>query len=104
MVFSPNPLIWIAAIVLLVLFWPRAQRLRRRELAPLAAYLLFSSVFALVGAAVFMPAVRIGIAVLPEGAMRTTAAPPIVLLVATVPAFLAARLVVRRPQIRRMPR
>ena len=104
MAVSLNPLVWIAPIVLLVLFWPLVQRLRHKDLAPLAAYLLFASVFALVGAAVFMLAVSIGMAVLPEGAMRTMAAPLIVLLIATIPAFFAAWLVVRRPQSRRMPR
>lgn len=99
-----NPLVWIAAIFLLVAFWPLSQRLRHERLRPLAAYLLFTSVFALVGAAAFMLAVWIAQALLPEGAMRAPLAAPVVLVVAVVPALVAAIRVVRRPQDRRMPR
>lgn len=104
MTVSSNPLILVAAIILLGLFWPLAQRLRHKDLKPLAAYLLFTSVFVLVGSAVFVLIFWINLAVLPEGALRSPVAMTFVLLIAAVPAFVAGFLVVRRPQIRRMPR
>lgn len=104
MAVSLNPLAWIIAIVLLVLFWPLVQRFRHKDLKPLAAYLLFASVFALVGSAAFMLIVWIGQALLPEGTMFVSIALPVVFLIAVVPALVAAFLIVRRPQIRRMPR
>lgn len=95
---------WIIAILVLALSWPVAQSLRHDKLRPLAAYLLFTSVFVLVAAAIFLLAVRLGAALLGVEAMEGPAAAFIVLLLSLVPGFAAARWIVRRPQERRMPR
>lgn len=102
--FAPMTFAWIAAIVVLVLCWPIAQALRHERLKPLAAYLLFTSVFALVGAGVFLVLVLAGSALLPAGVMASRVTTALVLLLALLPAFAAARWIVRRPQSRRMPR
>lgn len=99
-----HPFAGIVAIVLLLLFWPLAQRLRHDKLSPLAAYLLFTSMFALVGAAVFMLALWIGMALLPPGAMDGPTAATITGIIAIASAFAAANWIVRRPQTRRKPR
>ena len=99
-----NPLVWIAVIVLLALFWPIAQMIRHDKLKPLAAYLLFTSVFALIGGAVFLLTLWAGVAILPADAMAGPIAAAVTVLVAILPALAAAAWIVRRPQIRRMPR
>lgn len=104
MTMSFSPFVWIAVIVLLAIFWPLAQSLRHENLKPLAAYLLFTSVFALVSALIFSLAVWIGRALLPEAMMLAPMAASVTLLVSIVPAFSAAFWIVRRPQVRRMPR
>ena len=98
------PILWIAGLLILALFWPLASRVRHQRLKPLAAYLLFTSVFALVSAAAFVLLLGAGLAFLPEQTMEGPWAAGIVGLLAALPAFAAAVLVVRRPQIRRMPR
>ena len=99
-----NPLVWIAPIVLLVLFWPISQQLRHEKLQPIAAYLLFTSVFALVGAVVFMLALWAGATLLPQGAMAGRLAAGVTVLLAVLPALGATVWIVRKPQKRRMPR
>lgn len=94
----------IAALLILVVFWPLAQRLRHDRLSAIAAYLLFTSVFALVGAGVFMLLFGLGVVLLPQGAMDGPLAASVTVLLVLLPALAAAVRIVRRPQIRRMPR
>lgn len=99
-----NPLVWIAPIVLLVLFWPISQQIKHDRLKPVAAYLLFTSVFALVGGVAFMLALWAGATLLPQGTMAGPLAAGVTVLVAVLPALGAAVWIVRKPQKRRMPR
>ncbi len=104
MIATLNPLVWIAPIVLLVLFWPLAQRFRHDKLNPIAAYLLFTSVFALVGSGAFTVAVWIGVRFLSAGTMKGPLAAAVAILIAVLPAFAAAVWTIIRPQKQRMPR
>lgn len=99
-----HPVVWIGVILVIVGFWPLAQRLRHEKLRPVAAYLLFTSTFALVGGAVFMLLVLAAGALLSRGTMSGMPAAAIVAVLAFGAGLAAARRIVRNPQIRRMPR
>lgn len=92
------------ALVVLAACWPLAQRFRHEKLRPLAAYLLFVSVLALVSSAVFWLVLAIGGALVGADRLDGMAAAAIVILVSLVPGFGAARRIVGRPQVRRMPK
>jgi hypothetical protein len=96
-------LIWVAAVAFLFLAWPLAQRLKHPAMKPIAAWLVFVSAFALVGAAAFL-ALLWGFA----GAGVTTALyepvwAAVTSLVAIGLAFAAARYAVRRTPRRTGP-
>lgn len=95
---------WVIAFVALVACWPLAQVFRHEKLRPLAAYLLFVSVLALVSAAVFWLVLLVAGALVGAGRLEGSGPAAIVILVSLVPGLAAARWVVRRPQVRRMPK
>lgn len=98
-----TPLAWIIAVAAIAACWPLAQAFRHEKLRPLAAFLLFVSMLALVGGAVFL-----GLTWLLAMASRAPdigTAPTLgILLIALVAGFFAGRWIVGKPQSRRMPR
>ena len=91
---------WIAgaaALGLLAAFWPVAQAAKHPETRPLAAWLIFATVFALAAGAVFVAIVAaLGALGRPEalsGGWEAVAA----ILAMLLPPFLAARWAVRLP-------
>lgn len=100
------PLILVLAILAaaLVLAWPYAKHIRHPRQRTLAAYLIFLSVFALVGAALFMAIVGLAALAGLTDALGRPVPAMLALLVVLVPAFFAAREVARRPPRQRMPR
>ena len=101
---ADQPVIWLIALLALVACWPIAQAFRHDRLHPLAAWLLFTSVFALVSAAAFRVLIGIGSAVLTYGALENPALAAIIVLASLAPGFAAGRWIVRRPQWRKMPK
>lgn len=95
---------WIIVLITLVTCWPIAQSLRHEKLHPLAAYLLFVSVLALVSAPVFWILLFIGTALLGADGLEGAVPAAIIVIISLVPGFAAARWIVRRPQVRRMPK
>lgn len=95
---------WIIAFVALVVCWPVAQTFRHKRLHPLAAYLLFVSVLALVSALVFWALLLIISASVGPASLEGVGAAVIIVLLSFVPGFVAAWWIVRRPQVRRMPK
>ena len=101
---ADQPVIWVIALLALAACWPIAQTFRHEKLHPLAAYLLFTSLFALVSAAVFQVLIRIGIAVLPPGALEEPGLAIAIVLLSLAPGFAAGRWIVRRPPWQQMPK
>ncbi len=99
---ADQPVIWLIALLALVACWPIAQALRHKKLHPLAAWLLFTSLFVLVSAAVFQVLIRIGVAVFPPGALEDPGLAIAIVLLSLAPGFAAGRWIVRRPQWRQM--
>lgn len=98
---------WIAfglAALLAAGCWPAAQMVRHPDHRPLAAYLVFVSVFALSAAALFTAIIAVARAAGLLEAMSGGGAAALILIVILIPAFFAARWVVRRPPMRRRPR
>lgn len=50
---TPEIVIWSAAAAFLLLAWPLSRRMKHPDMKPLAAWLVFVSVFALAGGALF---------------------------------------------------
>lgn len=98
-----TPLAWIIALAIIAACWPLAQRFRHEKLRPLAAFLLFVSMLALVGGVVFLGLTWIVTLASPATPMGTVPALGI-LLIAVVAGFFAGRWIVSMPQSRRMPR
>ena len=103
MTIAVEPLVWIIAVVLLIGCWPLAQRLRHEKLRPLAAYLIFVSVLALVSGGVFWALAWIFTLSGPQSALGNVAA-FILLLIALLAGFFAGWWVIRFPQNRQMPK
>jgi uncharacterized membrane protein len=101
---TSQPVAWIIILVLLVACWPISQSLRHEKLHPVAAYLLFTSVLALVAALVFFVLIRIASAVFEPSALEGAGPAIAITLLSLVPGFVAARWIVGRPQWRRMPK
>jgi hypothetical protein len=101
---SAQTIAWIVSVAVLVGCWPLAQTLRHDKLQPLAAYLLFTSVLALVAAPVFWIALRLAAAWLGRAALEGAVPALAITALALLPGFFAARWIVRRPQWRRMPK
>jgi len=95
---------WMIVLITLAACWPIAQSLRHEKLHPLAAYLLFVSVMALVSAPVFWVLLLIGNTLVGPANLEGVAPAVIIVLVSLVPGFVAAQWIVRRPQVRRMPK
>ncbi|SIO47442.1 hypothetical protein SAMN05444722_2412 [Rhodovulum sp. ES.010] len=98
------PILLIAAVVLLAACWPFAQRWRHPDQRPLAAYLIFASVLALVSAPPFWLISVLAQLLLPGGVPTAGLTAVAVALVSLGAGVLAACRVVRRPPRRRMPR
>lgn len=96
--------IWIIVLIALLVCWPIAQTLRHEKLHPLAAYLLFVSVLGLVSASVFWVLLLIGTALVGPAGLEGAGPAAIILLLSVVPGLAAARWIVRRPQVQRMPK
>ena len=101
---ADQPAIWIIAALVLAVCWPIAQSLRHEKLHPIAAYLLFVSVMFLVAALVFMVVIRVAAALMSPTALEGAGVAVAISLLSLLPGFFAARWIVRRPQIRRMPK
>lgn len=101
---ADQPVTWLIALLALAACWPLAQAFRHDKLHPLAAWLLFTSVFALVSAAAFQILIRIGLAVVPAGALDNPGPAVAIGLLSLAPGFVAGRWIVRRPQWRKMPK
>jgi len=95
---------WIIALITLVACWPIAQSLRHEKLHPLAAYLLFVSILALVSTSVFWVLIVIGRILVGPSALEGVGPAVITVLASLVPGGAAAVWIVRRPQVRRMPK
>ncbi|WP_439156316.1 hypothetical protein [Yoonia sp.] len=96
--------IWIIVLIVLAVCWPIAQSLRHKNLHPFAAYLLFVSVLGLVSALVFWSLLFVGSALVGPAGMEGAGPAAIIILLSVVSGFAAARWIVRRPQVRRMPK
>lgn len=101
--FASTPLVWLIAIAVIAACWPLAQSFRHEKLRPLAAFLLFASMMALIGGLIFFGLVWLLAAASP-GTQLGTITTLAILLVAIVCGFFAGRWIVSRPQSRRMPR
>ncbi len=101
---AAQPAAWIMALLLLIACWPISRALRHEQLHPLAAYLLFTSMLVLVSAIVFFVLLQAAAATLPPGALEGAGPALVVALLSLLPGLIAGWLVVRRPQIRRMPK
>jgi quinol-cytochrome oxidoreductase complex cytochrome b subunit len=87
----------LIAVVILALSLPYAQRARHPSTKPLAAYLIFVTVFVVVGFVLFVALVWIGTGLdLLEHEPNLLAGLVLAVLVA-VPAFFAARWQIRKP-------
>jgi len=99
-----QPMAWIAALLVLVACWPISQALRHPRLRPLAAFLLFTSVLALVSAGIFWALLLIVGALFGAAALEGPVAAVVIVLISLLSGFAAGRAIVRRPQVRRMPK
>ncbi len=96
-----EPVAWLVGALLIVGCWPLAQGMKHPDQSPLAAFLLFASLLALAGAAVFRGLVwLVALAGFDAGPVTGTA----IMLAALLAGTLAGRWIVRRPPRRRMPR
>jgi len=95
---------WIIVVITLVASWPVAQSLRHEKLHRFAAYLLFVSVLALVSAPVFWVLLLVGSTFVGPAGLEGVGPAVIIVLISLVPGSAAARWIVRRPQVRRMPK
>ncbi len=96
-------LAWLLVIGLLVACWLMSQAWRHPELSRVAAFLLFSSVGALVQVAVFTALAWLLTLFTPDRGAGTGATVVMILVAALSGAF-AGRWIVRRPQRRQSPR
>jgi hypothetical protein len=94
----------VIAAVILIGSWPVSQALKHESRKPLAAYLVFVSVFALSGAAVFMVAVSVLAAVGLLDVLNSVPISLILVILVLVPAALLARRSISRKAKQRMPR
>lgn len=95
---------WLIVVITFVAGWPIAQSHRHEKLHPLAAYLLFISVLALVSSPVFWILILIGSALFGPASLEGAGPAVVIVLIALVPGLAAGRWIVRRPQVRRMPK
>lgn len=100
-----NPIvIWVIALLLLVACWPVAQRLRHDNLHPVAAYLLFTSMLLLVSATLFWILIWIASLIFAPNTLESAVLASVIVVLSLAPGFVAGRQIVRRPQVRRMPK
>lgn len=101
---TTHPVVWIVAPLVLAACWPLAQSLRHERLRPVAAYLLFTSVFALVSGLAFAVLLPLAGALLGVEALEGAGAAIVILALSVLPGLAAARWMVSLPQRRRMPK
>lgn len=99
-----QPAVWFLAVLALAACWPAAQAQRHAEMKPLAAWLLFTSMLAIVGGLSFSALALIAAALFGGDALGSGGPAFVILLLALAPGVMAGRAAVRRPQRRRMPR
>lgn len=94
---TPEIVIWSAAAAFLLLAWPLSRRMKHPDMKPLAAWLVFVSVFALAGGALFAALAGAISLVGATGALDRPAWAILAALLVIAPALAAARASVRRP-------
>ena len=94
---------WLLVIALLVACWFMSQAWRHEKLSRLAAFLLFSSVLALVLVVVFTALAWL-LTLFGSSGSIGSGATVVILVVAALAGILAGRRIVRRPQWRQSPR
>jgi len=101
--YSAGHLTWILVALVIVAAWPYAQLVKHERHAPLAGYLLFTSVLILCAAALFLVIMSVAAAAGLTSYLSGSLAAVLTLAAILVPAVLLARHVVRRPPRRDSP-